>query len=217
MATENSTIRPDSEEEELPEEEVLEEQAEEVEEEPVEDSDKPPSREKILEKRLRDTQAKLTQLAQERAELAGKLSVLDRPKDQAETPDPLDSLDEEEAVTNPMVIAKAAKAANAALIRDVVGVLKEMRNEMLGKIEQNDPERLALKTVIDELREDPELAGLDDTVLLKLAKRQRRTSPSRPGARPSGIPGSGTRTGQTSKPVDIRKTDLFKEIYGDAQ
>ena len=169
------------------------------------------------DKRLRDTQAKLTQTAQENSEFRGKLSVLDKPAGQEVAADPFASIDEEEAIADPMVIARAAQQANATMLTDVVGVLREFRTEMLGSIEKNNPERLALKTRIDELREDPDLADLDDGVLLKLAKRDQRTAPKpKEVERASGAPGGGSRArGSAPSADDIKKTSLYKEIYGD--
>ena len=173
-----------------------------------------PNEVETLNKRLRDTQAKLTQIAQENAEFRGKLSVLDKPAEQTVV-DPFDSIDEEEAIANPMVIAKAARQANASMLTDVVGVLREFRSEMLKSIENNNPERLALKTRIDELKQDPDLADLDDAVLLKLARREKRTTPARTVEKASGTPGGGSRARGGATVDDIKNSPLYKEIYGD--
>lgn len=175
-----------------------------------------PDQVETLSKRLRDTQAKLTELAQQNAELRGKVSVLDRQSGEEKVEDPFAEIDAEEAVTNPMLIVDATKKANAILAGDVVNVLKQMRAEMLQAIRANDPEKLALRSVIEELKADPELADLDDEVLLRFAKRQKRTAPkSKEVERPSGVPGGGTRARTQPKADDIRKNPIYVAMYGE--
>jgi len=183
--------------------------------EAVEGEEKP-SEVEVLEKRFKDAQAKITELATANAELTGKVSVLAQPEPEV-AEDPWADIDEEEAVANPMILVDRAKKANAMLTRDIVGVLREFRAEFGGMIEKNNPERLAMKTVIDELKQDPEFAGLDDGVLLKIAKRNARVTPVKEVVKASGAPGGGSRITETSttETGDVRKSSLYQEIYGD--
>jgi hypothetical protein len=162
-----------------------------------------------LKKRFRDTQRKLHEVSTERAQLLGKLEgVTLRDGKPNESPtNPFDGMDESEVIANPNLIVERAKTAHASLVSELGQVLRTMQEELRKEIRQQNPERLELKELIDELREDPDLADLDDEVLIRLARREKR-SPQRVRTL-----AGGARRGSSGG--DVRKSGLFQAIYGD--
>lgn len=171
-----------------------------------------------LSQRLHDSQAKITELGTANSELRGQLSVIAQPKEApVEREDPYAGLDEDEVLTNPMLIVQANKRANDLLVGDLAEVLREMKSEMVQGFQANDPERRQYAAVIGELKKDPDLADLPEAVLLKMARRQARIAPATlpDPAKPKGVPGGGGRTVGQPTSEDIRKSPLFNAIYGD--
>ncbi len=173
-----------------------------------------------LEKRFKDTQVKLTQMGQENASLRGKVEVFES---QAVAPaeprtDPLSELDEDEVLTNPMLIADAMRSDRDNLIQDVAVTIRSVRDELLSEIAEMNPERIKYRSAIDQLREDPELAGFGDSALTVIAKREQKLKPAQPlrGERPNGVPASGSQAAHTAPAAaDVKKSPLFNLIYGD--
>lgn len=174
-----------------------------------------------MEKRLHDSQAKITEMGQENAELRGKVDVLDRPApvESEAISDPYDDLNEDEVLENPMLIVEASRAQNDRLIHDVGGALRLLKDDLLNELKQQNPERLALKTDIDELRSEPELAGLSDDALMAIAKRSRRVAPARKveAVKPAGVPAGGSRVSATASDDEVRESPLYKMMYAELQ
>jgi hypothetical protein len=190
--------KPDSVEEETPDQGIL--------------SDDTPGDQELatLQKRFADTQRKLTELATANAELRGKISVLgDKPREQEV--DPLDQITADEILQDPTVAIKALKSLKQDLLGQLAEVLRARDAHFAGELKKLDPERLALREQIEELKQDPDLADLDESVLVKIAKRSKRQAGgderrpfSAPGGRSSGSGGQ----------KDVRKSDLFRMVYG---
>jgi hypothetical protein len=163
-----------------------------------------------VEKQLKDTKAKLTQVTQERAEesramteriarLEGQLSAMSAPKE-TQADDPLKFLDDEdlrekffEDADKPISAMKtlAKVIGNAMVARD------QYWREELDKVRTalDRPEPSVVEKVA-ELKADPDFAGLDNKALMVFAKRMLKEPEAEGGYK--GGPGGGSRVNRGS-------------------
>ena len=173
-----------------------------------------------IEQRLHDAQAKISEQGEQNAELRGQLSVIQTPAASVEERvDPYAGLDEDEVLSNPMLVATASRMANEQLTGDVAAVLQDMRKEFRDALQAQSPERHQYAAQIAELKADPDLKDLPDAALLKIAKRAERVAPrvepvADPAA-PKGVPGGGGKVKAGAVAEDLRKSPLYAAIYGD--
>lgn len=135
-----------------------------------------------LEKRFKDTQAKLTKTATEKAELekslaqlTGKVDALVSMSNKSETreaaEDPFKFLDDEEEVNNllddPKNVAKALKRTLAGIAR----VLEDRDRFVLGEIDRRDPTVREVREKVEELRKDSDYQGFSDKQLAVIVKK----------------------------------------------
>ena len=172
-----------------------------------------------LTQRLKDSQRKITEQGNENAELNGKLQVFQEvvPKPQTEAaPNIWADIDEEELALNPGMLIPKIQESQAGLVTDVAGVIRQVRDELMAKIEGQNPERLAMADRIAELKQDPDLKGFNDAALLAIAKRDAKNAPVKEEEEEAiASPASGNHRKAQTSAKDVKKSPLFMEIYGD--
>ena len=128
------------------------------------------------EKALRDTeaaikerQAEFTRLSQQIAELKGSMNTLtqlqQKPKEEAK--DWMESLEADKVIEDPLA---AMKAVVTNLRKEIAAVLTDRDAYLLSRVSAPaiDPE---LKSIVDGLKADPDLADLPDNKLVAMAKK----------------------------------------------
>jgi len=165
------------------------------------------SNEPNVEKRLKDTQKALHEKAEELARLKGQVDVLTK----TETPpakEYLDDIDEDSIRNDPSLAIGAIRHLRDEVVdvlrsRDAHYASELKKSRVADKISEYSEE-------VAELRQDPDFAGLDDSVLLAIAQKQTPKSVTRSSG---GLRGKPARV-KKSEP-DIKQSGLFKQIYGD--
>ena len=173
--------------------------------------DTPSIQEKRLadtEKALQERQREFHEISRQLAEVKGQMSVYT----QQNQPVVKDVLDED---------------GIAAKLRDdpsaVLGILKQKLAEQQGQfasvleardryyndlIAKSDPNVVAMREKIAELKKDPDYGTFTDQQLAVIAQK------STPRKQYRGAPG-GSRSGQVEKEADITESTLWKQIYPD--
>lgn len=135
----------------------------------------PTGKEKALadtEAALKEKQAEFTRMSQQLAELKGKTEALmqmQSVKKEEEVKDWMESIDDDKIVENPAMV----KQMFQQLRQEFAGVLQGRDAFIQAEIarrmgSQIDP---ALRSVVDELKTDPDLADLPEAKLVAMAKR----------------------------------------------
>ena len=172
-----------------------------------------------LTQRLKDTQRKVTDLGNEKAELNGKLQVFQDvvPKPQTEAaPNIWADIDEEELALNPGMLIPKIQESQTGLVTEVAQVVRQLRDELLAKIEGQNPERLAMADRIEELKQDPDLKGFNDAALLAIAKRDAKNAPAKEEEEDViASPASGNHRRTQANAKDVKESPLWNQIYGD--
>lgn len=166
------------------------------------------------QKRLADTEAAIKErqrefheLSQKLAELKGQVSEMTRQNQ----PVVKDTLDDEGLAAklrdDPSAVIAIIKERERAQLAQVAGVLEARDRYWQEQIEKSNPEVIAMREKIAELKKDPDLQGFTDQQLAIMARK------SEPRAKYRGAPG-GARAEQTRE-ADLTQTDLYKKIYAE--
>lgn len=150
------------------------------------DKDSPESEDQdptVLSKRLKDTQKKFTQIAQEKAELArqfamltGRVDEISRSREKkTEEVSPFAYLDDEKTVGELLDDPKNVRD----VLKRTLGVIADMvqtrdqalLGRMVQEIESRDPTIREVKAKIEELKQDPDYDGFSDRQLAVIAKK----------------------------------------------
>lgn len=178
------------------------------------------NKEPDYKKMLLDTKRAFTKTAMEKAELAGKLSAMEQQirslaeeKSQKETPDWLQEVNFESLAQDP----NAIKEVFNKLRGEVAGVLRARDEYYENRLRSVNPEILAYKDKIAEFKADPDYSDFTDEQLARLAKREVSKSASGKSAevKVPGAVGKGRNSIPNGNGDDIRKSDLYKRIYGE--
>ena len=135
----------------------------------------PTGKEKALldtEAALKEKQAEFTRMSQQLAELKGRTEALmqmQTAKKEEEAKDWMDSVEDDKLVENPAMVKQMLKQ----LRQEIAGVMQNRDAWVQAEIErriggQMDP---ALRSVVDELKSDPDLSDLPEAKLVAMAKR----------------------------------------------
>lgn len=181
-----------------------------------------------LEKQLKDTQAKLTQVFQERAELRERLAKLEgaveagvSARQPEEQPHPLQRFTDEEWQSKLLDDPKNVSAALMDTLKFVSEVLdnrdkafNEKFQELQTAVKSQDPELRGAREQLDTLRSDPKYKGLPDEVLLTIAKNsvgEEGGYKGGPGSR--SVAAASGRTTSDDKKWKETVDKLYKRIY----
>ena len=157
-----------------------------------------------LQKQLLDTKRAYTEGQMALAELTGRLDERGPAEPQE---DWLSKYDEDEVAQNPMLAIEAIQR----LRQEIVDVVRAGNTNIESRFRALDPERVAFREEIEALRQDPDLAELDEDVLVMLAKRDKRQSKVTP--KPTGAPGGGQRRSAAATGKDVKESSLYKAMY----
>lgn len=169
-------------------------------------------------KMLIDTKRAFTKASMEKAEMAGRLSALEEQiramsskETQENQKDWLEEVNFEELREDPNGLKKVI----AMLRGDVANVLQARDNYFETRLKSVNPEINAFKDKIAEMKADPDFADFSDEQLVRLAKRETaKPKQSKASPEPASV-GGGRRAASTGGGTDIRKSSLYRQIYGD--
>lgn len=188
-----------------------------------EDSPEVEGREAVLEKRFKDTQRKLTEVATEKAQLAERLARLEGRlderlgNDKTEEPDPFSFLNDEDAelLDDPKNVRNLIKKTVGALA-GVLGVRDQaLYSRVAAELEKRDPTVREMRDKIEELREDGDYAEFSDRQLAVIAKKQlgRKKDDEEDDDGFRGSVGGGRKTATKKRdPVDSEVDAMMKKI-----
>jgi len=165
----------------------------------------PTGKEKALadtEAAIKERQAEFTRLSQQLAELKGSMATLAQmqtAKKEEEVKDWMDAVDDDKLVENPAMVKQMFKQ----LRQEFATVLQNRDAYIQGEIAKHSASQIdpALRSVVDELKTDPELADLPEAKLLAMAKRMGGGKKSAV-MQPRGNIADGQRTTPTSSVKD---------------
>lgn len=156
---------------------------------PVETEDTQLTDAEKTEKRLSDKDSHIQTIEQENRELRDKfiaatakaeaMQQFVKPEEPVVEVDPFALTEEEEleAATNPKFLMErmrqASTAREAAMQQQIVDLLKARDSAYDERISSVDPEIQALKPIVEELKADKSLEGLDDKALMAFARREK--------------------------------------------
>ena len=163
------------------------------------------------QKMFLDTKRELTKRAMENAELRGKLSGVQeatRPQPKAEV-DWLEEVDWEAVKADPTLVKELIQKNR----NEIVGVLQARDALFEQRLQTINPDVVAHRDKIAELKLDPEYAGFSDIQLAVIARKMPTKEGEPAPGKPQGSIGGGSRPAQ--KPEDIRKSPLYLQIYGE--
>lgn len=196
--------------EELPAEEVvgMDESASQETTDESGNEDQPKGKEKALrdtEAALKARQAEFHKLSQQMAEMRGQLTTLMTLKQQQEhkeeIKDWVDSLDGDKVIEDPLA---AMKMMVSNLRKEFASVLTDRDTYLMSKVggQSVDPE---IKSIVDELKNDPSFSDLPDEKLVAVAKKMH--TPKKAVMQPRGnIAGSSRASSSGSKAKDGKFT-----------
>jgi predicted nucleic acid-binding Zn-ribbon protein len=174
-----------------------------------------------VKKALKDTQASYTRSRQELAdtrreieELRRQLATVQATSEKREpTPDWIDELKPEDLAADP----ENQKQALKRLRDEMAGVLQYVVQQTDAKLKSQHPEMIALAEQIAELKKDRDYAGFSDDQLMVIAKKTKVEKPKEDEDTldADGSPMLTHRGGSVRRSVDIKKSALFRKIYGD--
>jgi len=157
---------------------------------------------KGVEKALRDTeaalkerQAEFTRLSQQMAELRGNMDMFTKLQQQAqpkpEEKDWIEDLDAEKVVEDPL---SAMKQVTINLRKEFAQVMRDRDAYWQSRVEaiggnRIDPE---IKSVVDKLKDDPDLSDLPESKLVAMARKM--VTPSKAVKEPRGNIAGGGKT-----------------------
>lgn len=135
----------------------------------------PKGKEKALadtEAALNERKAEFTRLSQQLAELKGSMAMLAQmqtAKKEEEVKDWMDEVEDDKLVENPAMV----KQMFAKLRQEFVTVLQNRDAFIQAELARRTASAIdpALRSVVDELKSDPDLADLPEAKLLAMAKR----------------------------------------------
>jgi hypothetical protein len=121
---------------------------------------------------LNERKAEFTRLSQQLAELKGRTEAMmqmQTAKKEEEVKDWMDAVDDDKIVENPAMVKQMFKQ----LRQEFATVLQNRDAYIQGEIARHSASQIdpALRSVVDELKTDPDLADLPDAKLLAMAKR----------------------------------------------
>jgi len=173
-----------------------------------------------VKKALKDTQASYTRSRQELAdtrreieELRRQLATVQATSEKREpTPDWIDELKPEDLAADP----ENQKQALKRLRDEMAGVLQYVVQQTDAKLKSQHPEVIALAEQIAELKKDRDYAGFSDDQLMVIAKKTKVEKPKEDedALDADGSPMLTHRGGSVRRSVDIKKSALFRKIYG---
>lgn len=153
----------------------------------------PKGKEKALrdtEAALKERQAEFTRLSQQMAEMRGALTTLtqlqQQQKPKEEEKDWIEALEADKVIEDPL---SAMKLMVTNMRKEIASILSDRDAYLLSKVggQSVDPE---IKSIMDGLRADPDLADLPDAKLMAMAKKMQ--TPKKAVMQPRGsIVGSG--------------------------
>jgi hypothetical protein len=121
---------------------------------------------------LNERKAEFTRLSQQLAELKGSMATLAQmqtAKKEEEVKDWMDAVDDDKIVENPAMVKQMFKQ----LRQEFATVLQNRDAYIQGEIAKHGANQIdpALRSVVDELKTDPDLADLPEAKLVAMAKR----------------------------------------------
>ena len=186
------------------------------------------SKEEVLEKRFKDTQRKLTEIATEKAELERRLArleganeVLSRSERREEPPEnPFKFLDDEDQdlLDDPKNVKSLLKKTIGALAEVLEVRDRALSSRLMGEIDARDPTVREVREKISELKRDPDYEGVPDKVLAIIAKKslvQKKPEGDEEGDSDNlrgGIGGGRRTVRRKSDPVDAAADKLMKDM-----
>jgi hypothetical protein len=195
--------------------------AEETTADETQDENETDGEETGVKKALKDTKVAYTQSRQELADAKREIDELRRQfadmrattAKPEPTPDWLDELKPEELAADPGVQKQALKR----LRDEMAGVLQYVVQQTDAKLKSQHPEVIALAEQIAELKKDRDYAGFSDEQLMVIAKK---TKVEKEPEVVDETGGESTamfthRGGKNVRKVDIKKSPMFRRIYGD--
>lgn len=202
----------------------LEPEVDEAEDSPRDDSSQGNDDNAVRIEDYKNLQSAYTKSNQELGRLQAKIEQLEEsqqePSEEFQTVDSvLDSLDDDEirsrvdadpAEAIP-ILKEALKGAVGTLEGQFVEALRERDAYYHSQFKERDPAYQQAKGDIYKLREDPAFANLPDETLMAVLAREKG---NRPKSEFRGNAGSGMAPKPMQKEEDIRKTDLYKRMYG---
>ena len=169
-----------------------------------------------IRKALTDTQRAYHKSQMELAALKARIDERDRMNSEkpADEKDWLEDYSDDQLRLTPEVTKEMIKKHR----QEIVGLLQARDEYWKQEMANRDPDVVSARDRIQELRSDPDYAQFTDKQLAVIIRKTSKPEEvTREPVRTSGVPGGRGAPSRGSSNDDIRKSSLYKQIYGEGE